>query len=79
MPPAGPRLTPEEIQTIREWIDAGAPIPEVEPLVSEGGAKDEPKHWAFRPIRKPAPPVVQTQDWARNPIDAFILATIEAT
>ena len=27
MPPAGPRLTPEEVATLRTWIDAGAKAP----------------------------------------------------
>jgi Protein of unknown function (DUF1553)/Protein of unknown function (DUF1549) len=36
------------------------------------------KHWAFQPIRKPTPPNVRNSAWVRNPIDAFILAGIEA-
>jgi hypothetical protein len=35
-------------------------------------------HWAFQPIRKPAPPAVRNRHWARNPIDAFVLARLEA-
>jgi hypothetical protein len=36
------------------------------------------KHWAFQPICKPAPPTVRDAGWVRNPIDAFILARLEA-
>ena len=36
------------------------------------------KHWAFKAVRRPAPPVVRTQAWVRSPIDAFILAKLEA-
>src|SRR6266536_2647083 len=35
-------------------------------------------HWAFRPVIRPAIPVVQRQGWARNPIDDVVLATLEA-
>src|SRR5436190_8345388 len=35
-------------------------------------------HWAFRPVIRPAIPVVQRQGWARNPIDDFVLAKLEA-
>jgi hypothetical protein len=38
----------------------------------------ESTHWAFRPIRRPEPPSVSRRTWVRNPIDAFILARLEA-
>lgn len=34
-------------------------------------------HWAFRPIRRPKPPAVDRADWARTPIDPFILDRLE--
>jgi hypothetical protein len=35
-------------------------------------------HWAFRPVR-PAPiPTVRQRDWPRSPVDAFLLARLEA-
>lgn len=40
MPP-GPALKPDELETIRAWIDSGAPW------------KEESTHWAYRPLRKP--------------------------
>jgi len=36
------------------------------------------KHWAFQKISRPAVPNVKAQEWARNPIDAFILAKLES-
>ncbi len=49
---------------------------------------DEPKeyeitdadreHWSFRPIARPTAPAVKNRDWVRAPIDAFILANLEA-
>jgi hypothetical protein len=35
--------------------------------------------WAFQPIQKPQPPAVKQKQWARTPIDTFILAEIEAS
>ncbi len=36
------------------------------------------QHWSFVPPRRPALPDVQGKNWVRNPIDAFILKSIEA-
>jgi len=41
------------------------------------GAEYEP-HWSFIPPTKPAPPTVKNEAWAKNPIDRFILARLEA-
>jgi hypothetical protein len=35
-------------------------------------------HWAYQPIQSPATPVVAQGDRVRTPIDAFVLAKIEA-
>jgi hypothetical protein len=63
MPPEGKPLTGEEIEALRAWIARGA---EWEP------------HWAFVPPKRHTPPAVKRADWVRNPIDAFILANLEA-
>ena len=66
MPPAAskkPPLTPEQIELLRKWINAGA--------------KYEP-HWAYiAPQRPPVPKVAKT-DWARSDIDRFLLARLES-
>ena len=36
------------------------------------------KHWAFQPVKRPAVPSVKNHEWACNPIDAFVLARLEA-
>jgi hypothetical protein len=36
------------------------------------------QHWAFRPVRRPDVPTVKDRGWVRNPIDAFVLARLEA-
>ncbi|HEY7426375.1 MAG TPA: DUF1549 and DUF1553 domain-containing protein [Gemmataceae bacterium] len=35
-------------------------------------------HWAFQPVRQPPLPTVRDRDWVRSPIDAFVLARLEA-
>ena len=45
------------------------------------GAKrpaDKADHWAFKPARRPAQPNVKNSSWARNPVDRFVLAKLEA-
>jgi hypothetical protein len=64
MPPvySGLKLTDAEIETIREWIQQGAPWQ---------------KHWSFlQPVRKPLPGVAG-KTWARNAIDFFVLEQLE--
>jgi hypothetical protein len=41
-------------------------------------SKSDREHWAFQPVRAPAVPVVHDAGRVRNPIDAFILARLEA-
>jgi hypothetical protein len=73
MPP-GSRLTNEQIDLIRRWIDEGAVWPE------EGAAKRRPgwDHWAFQVPRRPTAPKVRNSAWVRNEIDTFILSRLEA-
>jgi hypothetical protein len=71
MPP-GHRLAPQDIAVLREWIAAGASW-------SGGVTASDALPWAFRkPVRSPLPRV-KTRGWVRNPIDAFVLARLEAT
>lgn len=73
MPPGPKRLSPEEIATLRAWIDEGATWPES--AVASAAVKST--HWAFQPIRHPSPPKTSNDAWVRNPIDAFILARLD--
>ena len=38
---------------------------------------DPSSHWAFQPVRDPAPPEVSDPAWCRTPLDRFILARLE--
>ncbi len=65
MPPAGPRLTPAEIDLLKSWIDSGADWPATtEPVKAVSRSS---KHWAFQPIRRPS----------MSGIDTFVLARLK--
>lgn len=75
MPPVGERLDAKEIETIRAWIAAGARVP-AGAVVAAAPATS--KHWSFQPIKRSTEPAVKNRAWVRNPIDAFVLARLEA-
>ena len=87
MPPTG-KIKDSEIATIAEWVKAGAVWPGVDPkLVSETKAAPAPgkkftegqrKFWSFQPRKSVEPPTVKNSAWVANPVDAFILAKLEA-
>ena len=64
MPPAehGPRLSPEEVDTLSRWIAQGAKWQ---------------RHWSFDPPTRPAVPAVSDPAWCRGPIDRFVLAKLD--
>jgi mono/diheme cytochrome c family protein len=76
MPPMGERLADADIAVLRAWIDQGAKMPAVSPAAAQSAAR--PGHWSFQPIRRPDVPQVKKSSWVRNPIDAFVLARLEA-
>src|SRR5262245_4284650 len=66
MPPKGDPLTPAQVEKLRRWIAAGA---------------NWPAHWAYRPLVRPTlplSPATMPKDWARTPIDRFILEKLAA-
>ncbi len=72
MPMGAKPLTPDEIATIKTWIDEGAEWPE---SASVRGAEIK-KHWAYvAPVRPEAPKT--GGNWVRNPVDAFVLARLQ--
>jgi hypothetical protein len=56
-------VTPAQRELFRRWIEQGA---EYQP------------HWAYITPRRPMVPAVKNASWVKNPIDAFILANLEA-
>jgi hypothetical protein len=74
-PPPKTKLSARAIEDITTWIKLGAAWPD-EKQTANGA--DPRKHWAFQPVRNPPLPAVKQKDWPANPIDAFILAKLEA-
>ncbi len=75
MPPKGPGLEPAQIAILKRWVDEGAKVPR-----ASASAELERKtdHWSFQPLADPQPPPVKNIASVRNPIDAFVLARLEA-
>jgi mono/diheme cytochrome c family protein len=84
MPHKKPKLPDAAIAYIARWIELGAPYDR--PLTDRPLDKTakltvseaDRQHWAFRPLKREAPPAVKQADWVRTPIDRFLRATMEA-
>src|SRR5205807_9329754 len=57
------KLTAAQKELLKQWIASGA---------------EYQAHWSFIPPKRPAVPAVKNAKWVRNPVDAFILAKLEA-
>ena len=93
MPPQG-KLPERERLSLARWVRMGAPWPpgaqqpaapapdDANRAAEQPGPRDwtdeDRSHWAFQPIARPDPPVVQDAAWCRSPIDHFILAKLAA-
>lgn len=80
MPPGDVKLTEEEQDVLRQWIQAGATTLRPEPESIPDGVyvpPEEREFWSFSPIQNPAVPEVAAQQRVRNPIDAFLLRRLE--
>ena len=83
MPPTG-ALPEDRIAALARWVEMGAPWPETaasadppdpsEPFDLEARRT---AHWAWQPVRAVETPAVRDRVWVRDPVDAFILATLE--
>ncbi|HLY72864.1 MAG TPA: PSD1 and planctomycete cytochrome C domain-containing protein [Planctomycetota bacterium] len=78
MPPKGPPLAPEVLHDFETWIRRGAPDPRSAPVAKVFDFTKAREHWSFRPLREPAVPAVSNRSWVKSPIDAFILARLDA-
>jgi hypothetical protein len=81
--PKNKKLPREQIDALTQWIKMGAPWPgdgkAVASKKNEFTISDKDRaHWAFQPVKRSPLPDVQNKAWVRNPIDAFILAKLEA-
>ena len=84
MPPKS-RLTSVEVNALEKWIASGAPDPRMNTGGSVGGPKpigmsieEGRQFWSMLPTAMPTIPLVQNQSWVQTPVDAFVLAKLEA-
>jgi cytochrome c553 len=76
MPPKGERLAPQQIASLKQWIDAGAhwPQKEAEEVATESKGMvvtdRDREFWAFQRPRRKDPK--SNGEWARQPIDRFL-------
>jgi hypothetical protein len=87
MPPGG-KLSPGDVDVLMQWVKEGLPWtpgPDARP----GSATATPataaatiisarREWSHQSVVRPAVPPVKDPAWCRNPIDAFLLAQMEA-
>jgi hypothetical protein len=66
MPPKEP-LAADAVAALTEWVKIGAPFPADAPKTT----LDPRKHWAYQPVKDPAPPA-----GAAHPIDGFIASKL---
>ncbi|HTW65403.1 MAG TPA: PSD1 and planctomycete cytochrome C domain-containing protein [Bryobacteraceae bacterium] len=81
--PQGGKLKPEEVQTLVEWVKAGAPWPETKAAVVKASTgrvitPEQRAFWSFQPLKEPAIPAVKEKSWAKTNIDRFVLAKLES-
>ena len=71
MPPdEADRLSKDEVELLRKWIDQGAVWPG--PDGADDQQTEKTDHWSFQPVRRISPPAIDDR-WIANGIDAFIL------
>jgi hypothetical protein len=75
--PLGGKLSADQIALLRNWIDRGAHWPSRASRTPSSATADR-DYWAFRRAARPGVPIVRDRAWARNPVDHFILAGLEA-
>lgn len=82
MPKGGPALSAMEKGAIRSWINEGASTAEgtiADTTDSNAETEDRPsEHWSFRPPVRYSIPAVNDLMRVRNPVDSFIVASLES-
>jgi hypothetical protein len=82
MPPDGGKLKDGEIAALEEWVKMGAPDPRQINAVAASkltGLTDAArKHWAYQPVKLQTVPAVNDPGWVKTPVDAFVLAKLQA-
>ena len=79
MPP-GKKLSDDDIETLRIWIEAGAPYPKIDAKEADAAEKaamakleerpittEERNYWAFQPAKRVTPPKVDSRRMEHQP------------
>jgi len=75
MPPGSSSpLPPDELMTLKKWIEEGAEWPEE---TAHAKRAEETTWWSLRKLRRPPVPSAKNQAGQANPIDVFVLAKLE--
>jgi hypothetical protein len=77
MPPKGEKLTDAQVADLTAWVKMGAPDPRSATVAQKNWVDPNKKHWAFQPVTTPTVPNVKDANWAKTPVDKFILAKLE--
>jgi mono/diheme cytochrome c family protein len=77
MPEKG-KLPDPAIEAVAHWVKIGAPWPSTSVPSEASKAEIAKKHWSLQPVVDPALPKVEHSDRIFSPVDAFILAKLEA-
>jgi uncharacterized protein DUF1553/uncharacterized protein DUF1549/cytochrome c len=71
--PMNGKLTPDQVEIFKLWIDQGAQW-EAEP----GPASEARNWWAFKKPVRPAVPLTSVERMNRHPVDAFLMKAMQA-
>jgi hypothetical protein len=84
MPPKG-KMPDKEIAVLEKWVNDGLPVTadrtgDTAKVTPKGGVitEEAKRYWAYQPVKQPAVPGVKNTTWVKSPIDAFVLAKLEA-
>ncbi len=79
MPRRGDGLSAKQVDAVRQWINDGAVWPENVKLVASAPSRGSAvTWWSRRKLKRPPIPKLKNTELVRTPIDAFVLAMLEA-
>ncbi|MGZ5077360.1 MAG: hypothetical protein ACXV9R_12130, partial [Methylobacter sp.] len=68
-----------QAEPVAQAAQAAPATPDNKAAAAETSAPSaKSKLWSYQPIKAPEQPTVNNKSWVRNPIDAFVLAPLEA-
>ena len=78
MPPKDQKLSDAQIADLTAWVKMGAPDPRTGNGTNQYASAAARDHWSFQPIKNPPVPAISDEPWVKTPIDAFVLAKLQA-